>query len=373
VSVATATWAEVSLGDICELKYGKSLPASQRKDGPVPVFGSNGQVGVHDQAATQGPAIVVGRKGSFGEVHLSRDACWPIDTTYYVDKTATKADLRWLAYRLATLGLKELNRAAAVPGLNRSDAYQKRFTLPPLAEQRRIAEVLDRADALRTKRRASIASIESLATAMFLESFGDPIQNPHGLPLCELVNLIDPKRPITYGILKPGQDDKDGVPYVRVVDMKAGGIDSTGLKRTSRAISHAYRRSLLDGGDLLMSIRGHVGRCAIVPDELRGANITQDTARLAVTGASPRYVLECLRTPAFKRWMARHTKGVAVTGINLGDVKRMPIPVPPVNDQEQFARRVTAISDLTRRVSRSFIELDALFASLQQAAFRGGL
>jgi type I restriction enzyme, S subunit len=269
--------------------------------------------------------------------------------------------------------LQSLGNGATFKEVSKAAVSRIRILLPPLPEQRRIAQILGRTDALRAKRRASIASIESLATAMFLESFGDPIQNPNDLPLCELVNLIDPKRPITYGILKPGPDVKDGVPYVRVVDMKAGGIDTTGLKHTSPEVSHAYRRSLLDGGDLLMSIRGHVGRYAIVPDELRGANITQDTARLAVTGASPRYVLECLRTPAFKRWMARHTKGVAVTGINLGDVKRMPIPMPPSVDQEQFARRVAAISELTRRLSRSFTELDALFASLRHRAFRGEL
>jgi type I restriction enzyme, S subunit len=167
-------WVNVPLGDVCEFKYGKSLPDLVRARGKAPVFGSNGQVGWHNEAITDGPTIVIGRKGSFGEVRFSHVACWPIDTTYYVDRSATKADLRWLSYRLASLGLNRLNRAAAVPGLNREDAYRQRLLLPPLHEQERIADILDKADALRAKRRAALAQVDTLAQSIFLEMFGDP-------------------------------------------------------------------------------------------------------------------------------------------------------------------------------------------------------
>ena len=182
MSSATQNWREVSLGEVCEFKYGKSLPEAARAGGDVPVFGSNGEVGRHDVAITDGPTIVIGRKGSFGEVIYSETACWPIDTTYFVDATATKADLRWLTYRLAGLGLKRLNRAAAIPGLNREDAYRQRLLLPPLPEQRRIAEILDKADALRAKRRAALAQLDTLTQSIFLDMFGDPATNPKGWP-----------------------------------------------------------------------------------------------------------------------------------------------------------------------------------------------
>ena len=94
-----ANWCEVALGEICEFKYGKSLPDAIRAGGNVPVFGSNGVVGQHNESITVAPVIVVGRKGSLGEVNFSSVPCWPIDTTYYIDSTATGADLRWLAYR----------------------------------------------------------------------------------------------------------------------------------------------------------------------------------------------------------------------------------------------------------------------------------
>lgn len=88
------TWRHVQLGEVCEFKYGKSLAAGKRDGGKYSVYGSNGAVGSHSVALTDGPAIIVGRKGSFGEVAYSPDPCWPIDTTYYIDSSATKADLK---------------------------------------------------------------------------------------------------------------------------------------------------------------------------------------------------------------------------------------------------------------------------------------
>ena len=155
--MTAAKWPEVALGDVCKFKYGKSLPATQRAGGTTPVFGSNGVVGHHDQAVTNGSTVVVGRKGSFGEVHFSPDACWPIDTTYFIDSTCTTTDLRWLYWMLPKLNLTSLNRAAAIPGLNREDAYARRLHLPSIEEQRRIAGVLDQADALRATRREALA------------------------------------------------------------------------------------------------------------------------------------------------------------------------------------------------------------------------
>lgn len=261
----------------------------------------------------------------------------------------------------------------SIPKLNRDSLLAFETPLPPLAEQRRIADVLDRVESLRAKRRAALAQLDSLTQSIFHDLFGDPIKNPRGFPVRPMIELIDPQRPISYGILMPGPDQAKGVKYVRVTDMKNGGIELSGIRRTTEAMSNSFRRSLLKTADLLMSIRGHVGRFAAVPPELDGANITQDTARLAIVGASPVFVRECLRAEGFQRWMAKHTKGVAVRGINLGDVKLMPIILPPRPTQEKFALRVMAVEALKTAQRASLAELDALFASLQHRAFRGEL
>lgn len=156
----------VSLGEVCEFRYGKALTAAQRREGTVPVYGSNGQVGLHSDSLTSGPTVIVGRKGSFGEVHYSRVPCWPIDTTYFVDTDATDMDLKWLANILRQLHLKDLNRSAAVPGLNREDAYRRRLLLPPLSEQQRMVAILDQAEDLRLQQQEILAEFDALIASL---------------------------------------------------------------------------------------------------------------------------------------------------------------------------------------------------------------
>lgn len=131
-------WVSTTLGQVIDLEYGKSLPKKSRNpEGSIPVFGSNGVVGTHDEALVDCPTVIVGRKGSHGAVNTSTEPCWPIDTAYFVRPYAGMTT-EFVAILLKSLRLDQLNRATAVPGLNRDDAYALSVGLPPLAEQEQI-------------------------------------------------------------------------------------------------------------------------------------------------------------------------------------------------------------------------------------------
>lgn len=132
-------WRNVPLGEICKLEYGNNLTDKMRNGGSVPVYGSAGIVGWHDKPLTNSPTLIVGRKGSVGNVFYSKVPCYPIDTTYYVEETVCKEDLRWLELFLSNFNLRQLNMATAVPGLNRNIAHLIQIPLPPLEEQKQIA------------------------------------------------------------------------------------------------------------------------------------------------------------------------------------------------------------------------------------------
>ncbi|MGY1552772.1 restriction endonuclease subunit S [Microbacterium sp. A588] len=269
-------------------------------------------------------------------------------------------------------------RSRRIPSLGYSRHFkvlkETRVPQPPLEEQRRIATILDQADTIRAKRHQVLAHLGSLTLSIYHEMFGDPAENPQGLPVSPLDELIEAGRPITYGILKPGPEISGGVPYIRVADMKNGGISVPGVRRTDPAISASYKRSLLREGDLLMSIRGHVGRFAQIPPELDGANITQDSARLSITdSATSQYVRASMSAPGLQRWMARHTKGVAVQGLNIGDLRKVPIPLPPIEARLTFEARADRATRQHGTLQRALRADDELFASLQSRAFRGEL
>jgi type I restriction enzyme S subunit len=119
-------WEVTRLGEILELNYGKALKKEDRREGNVPVYGSSGVVGYHDVPLVNGPGIVVGRKGNVGSVYWSDENFYPIDTAYFV---ISKMPLRFLFYDLQTKNF--LNNDAAVPGLNRNQAYSLETVTPP--------------------------------------------------------------------------------------------------------------------------------------------------------------------------------------------------------------------------------------------------
>ncbi len=131
--------------EVCTLEYGASLPKDKREDGPYPVVGSNGVTGYHSEYLVEGPAIIVGRKGSAGEVTWVQENCFPIDTTYYVKQTnPAESDLKYLYWLLKSLNLPELRSGAGIPGLNRADVYSSHsIPLPPLEVQKEIVAEIE--------------------------------------------------------------------------------------------------------------------------------------------------------------------------------------------------------------------------------------
>jgi type I restriction enzyme S subunit len=319
--------------------------------------------------------VLLSFKLSIGKVGISEIPLYTNEAIAALPiRDANRLDAQFLYWALCTIDLmRGTDRAVMGQTLNKKKLASIAIPIPPLDEQRRIAQILDKVDALRAKRREAIALLDELVQIIFSSTFGNPLDNSHRYATKSLLEWVDPLRPITYGILKPGEDQADGVKYVRVVDMKNGGVDFSTVRMTTTEISNQYRRSLLKSNDLLMSIRGHVGRLAQIPPSLDGANITQDSARIAVAEDSSRYVMECLRSPAVQYWMARRTKGAAVKGINLGDIKILSLPEPPIKLQKKFAAEAAGVDQLKDYERVYLAELDALFASLQYRAFRGEL
>lgn len=147
-------WIEATIGDLVRFNYGKGLPERERTGQGYPVFGSNGVVGYHSHMLITNESLIVGRKGSVGEVHYAQGPCWPIDTTYFVDEFSGMPARYWY-FALKSLDLGGLNRSTAIPGLNREDAYKVHWNLAPLPEQKRIADKIDavlaRVDACRDR------------------------------------------------------------------------------------------------------------------------------------------------------------------------------------------------------------------------------
>lgn len=136
LGMVPAGWTVRKVEDLLELPYGKALKATERVDGPVPVYGSGGITGYHNESMVKGPSVIVGRKGTVGSLYWEDSPFFPIDTVFYV---RTDNPMTYCFYLLQTLGLDDMNTDGAVPGLNRNNAYR----LPVVVAEKSILDSFD--------------------------------------------------------------------------------------------------------------------------------------------------------------------------------------------------------------------------------------
>ncbi len=180
----------MKLGDLCILHYGKGLSKSNRRKGKYPVYSSAGCIDSHIEPLINTKGIIIGRKGSIGTVYYSDGPFYPIDTTFFI-KPENNYDLKFLYYNLKELGLEYLNSDAAVPGLNRNQAYSQEVNIPSLPTQKRIADILSAYDDLIENNLKRIKLLEQAAQNIYKEWFVNmgfpeyekkPINQETGLP-----------------------------------------------------------------------------------------------------------------------------------------------------------------------------------------------
>lgn len=224
-------WEETTVGDFAPFNYGESLPERLRNSsGNVTVFGSNGIVGRHDKPLSNGPGIIIGRKGTVGAVHFSPYPFWPIDTTFYILPDGRR-DIRFTYYLLCALGLERMNSDSAVPGLNRNAAHARTIVVPPHPEQRAISAILGTLDDKIELNRQMNKTLEEMAQALFKNWFVDfePFRDkgmedsplgpiPRGWEVAQIENLGD----VICGKTPPTRDadNYEGhIPFITIPDM----------------------------------------------------------------------------------------------------------------------------------------------------------
>jgi type I restriction enzyme S subunit len=205
-----------------------------------------------------------------------------------------------------------------------------------------------------------------------------PLDVPPSWEWLQAEDLCRKSGTITYGVLKPVWVTK-GVPTVRVQDMKAGMIEVEAVGRCSPERAAKFSKTSLEAGDLLIAKDGAtLGKTAFVPPSLAGGNVTQHVLRFPITSCVfPVFVRLVIDSRHGQEWMRSETKGVALPGVNVGDFRRMPIPLPPLSEQQEIVRRVEKLfafaDQIESRLRQAQAHVDRLTQSLLAKAFRGGL
>ena len=262
---------------------------------------------------------------------------------------------------------------ASYPAVSDRIILDSRIPLPPLAKQRRVAEVLDRAETLRTKRRAALIELGTLTQSIFFDLFGDPTTNPKNLTKVALSEITTR---ITDGTHLTPRFVDSGVPFIFVKNVRNGSIDF----HTNKFISeeeHAslYKRCPVEEGDVLYTTVGAtygqaapVGTFTKFAFQRHLAHLKPDSKKIV-----PSYLGTTMQLPFVKQQADRWARGAAQPTINLKELREIVVPLPPIELQREFARRVATVEALKKTHRASLAELDALFGTLQHRAFRGEL
>ncbi len=168
----TSEWKQTTWGEVATLEYGKALRDYQNAVDGFPVYGTNGPIGFHDTALCKTPGVVIGRKGAYRGVHYSPRPFFVIDTAFYL-KPKMAIDMRWAYYALLTCNINSMDSGSAIPSTSRYEFYKLPALVPPLPEQRQIAEFLAQFDDRITLLRETNATLEAIAQALFKSWFVD--------------------------------------------------------------------------------------------------------------------------------------------------------------------------------------------------------
>jgi len=350
--------------DLVYVPEAKVAARQKVRKGDIVIAASSGSLDVVGKAA---PALAA-FDGGFGAF------CKVIRPTSKVDAAYLAQFFKTPSYRRT---ISSLAAGANINNLKSEHLDDLRVPLPPLPEQRRIAVILDQADALRAKRREALAQLDSLTQSIFIEMFGDPAANPRKWQIFPMSELFADS-PI-FGTMIPAAAESGSWLCLRVASIQDWQLDLNDKKFVDLPADVVERHGVKDG-DLLMAraiaTQEHLGKCIVArPGSERWAFDSHlMRLRFRADRALPDFIRQMLRTPGGRSLFLKASRKSSVQyNINTKEMATLALPIPPIAIQQTFVARIEAIESLRATHQSALAESDALFASLQHRAFAGQL
>ena len=374
-------WSIFAMKRFAQLAYGDALPTEARDgDGQIPVYGSNGIVGFHSSANTKSPAILIGRKGSYGALNWSTQSAFAIDTVYYIDKANCLENLRWLFWALHIADFSGYSQDTGVPGLSRTLAHNTHLPLPTHEEQTAIATFLDhetaKIDALVAEQEKLIDLLKEKRQAVIshavtkgldpnvpmkdsgVEWLGKVPEHWHVCPLKYLVSFSSGGTP-SKDNLNYWEGD---IPWASAKDLKTEKLNDTVDHITQLAVDTGVA-TLLPANSILVVVRGMIlARTFPVTQTTVPMAINQDLKGIWPTdGLTPDFLAWLLRGSADESLLRLDEAGHGTKALRMDAWTSMRLPVPPKGEQVEIVKVLDAeTAKLDNLVSEATKAIDLL-------------
>ncbi|MCB9107881.1 MAG: restriction endonuclease subunit S [Anaerolineales bacterium] len=273
--------------------------------------------------------------------------------------------------------LDHISPSTTIKTIRVPDLKQVDVPLPPLAEQQRIAAILDKADGLRAKRRAALAKLDTLLQATFLDMFGDPVSNPMGWEEMELYKTAKKFSDGPFGSnLKTAHYTESGIQVIRLQNVGIGYLDESDKAYISEEHFQSLPRHHCYPGDIIVGTMGDPNlRACIIPAHIEKCLNKADCVQYRVNPQimNQDYACWLLNNPRTIKKASKLSLGQTRLRISMGRLKQLVVPVPPIDKQVIFSNTVRKHENQKYSQETSLKHLDNLFHSLQQRAFKGEL
>ncbi|KAA9396255.1 restriction endonuclease subunit S [Haloarcula sp. CBA1130] len=365
-------WDLRRLGEIISLEYGENLTEDERDGGKYPVYGSNGQVGSHSEAYVDRPGIIVGRKGSIGELKFSEKPFYPIDTTYYISQEETDENLRFVYYLLENVQLSRLNAASAVPGLNRNDAYSLKGLIPPLEEQRKIASILynveqaiQKTDEIASQtKRVKKGAMQDLFTEGYYDHDEFVDTRAGKIPASWDVDKIKNRTELISGAHVKSDlvyEDDSLTPYLTGPD----DFDEFGFTVTKYTNEPT---KFCEPDDTLVTVKGSgCGKSTFANQ--RACISRQLKALRPKSGLDPLYLFYFMKTK--QNYLETLAEGSAIPGLSNSHLVALDIPIPSTEEQQKIAETLREFDHQVEANNRYKSQLKRLKRGLMRELLTG--
>lgn len=365
----------VKLVDICRPKQWKTISTSEFSESGYPIYGANGKIGFYHEYTHEFQTVLITCRGATcGTINISEPKSYVNGNAMALDKLNENYSLKYLYYILQARGLNDVISGSAQPQITREGLLKVLIPNPPLETQKHIAQILDDASALRDKTRQLIKEYDALAQSIFLDMFGDPVINEKGW---EVQNGESISKNISVGIvIKPASYYVDkGIIALRSLNIKKNEIDLSNVVNLSeKAHSTILKKSILNSGDIVVVRTGNTGTAAIIPPKLDGVNcIDLIIIRPDVTKVNSKYFIYFLNSERGQVLILGKSVGGIQKHFNVGSMKKLLFPIPPINLQNQFAEKINLIEQQKELAKQELKESEDLFNCLLQKAFKGEL
>ena len=317
--------------------------------------------------------LVLSYKLSIGKVGITQKPMYTNEAIASLTELDSQVDINYLYWALQHIDLLEnADRAAMGKTLNKAKLSEVKIPLPPLAEQRRIASILDQADELRQKRQQAIEKLDQLLQATFIDMFGDPVDN---LKELETVALLDLCKKVTDGTHQSPKWTTKGIPFLFISNIVDGEIDYSSQKFIDQATYDSLTKSTkIELNDILYTTVGSYGNVARVKsDQLFCFQRHIAHIKPSFDKVNPKFLEKMLSSYGVRRQADRLVRGVAQKTLNLKDLKEIIVFNIPLVEQNHFVQKCEVIESLKIKSKLAFNQSDDLFKSLQNQAFSGTL